>query len=77
MAEFKNYPLPGETYQHYKGGIYEVVCLANNTDTDESLVIYKSLSFGSIYARPLKEWSDNVEMEVLGKSYPTKRFQKI
>lgn len=77
MAEFINYPLPGENYQHYKGGLYEVVCLANHTENNETLVIYKSLSFGSTYARPFKEWFDDVDTEILGVSYKTKRFQKI
>lgn len=77
MAEFINYPLPGEKYQHYKGGTYEVICLAKHTDNDESLVIYKSLSFGSIHARPFKEWFDDVETSILGTIYPINRFQKI
>ncbi len=78
MTEFINYPLPGENYQHYKGGKYEVICLSNHTDTKEPLVIYKSLSFGSIYARPLKEWFDIVESKKYGGNViPINRFQKI
>ena len=78
MSEFINYPLPGEKYQHYKGGKYEVICLSNHTDTKEPLVIYKSLSFGSIYARPLKEWFDVVESKKYGgKEIPINRFEKI
>jgi hypothetical protein len=78
MSEFINYPLPGETYQHYKGGKYEVICLANHTDTKEPLVIYKSLSFGSIYARPLKEWFHAVDSTIYaGNEITTKRFKKL
>ena len=63
MKNFIDYPLPGEKYQHYKGGKYEVICIANHTDNNEAMVIYKSLSFGSIYARPLVEWFDVVEWD--------------
>ena len=77
MKEYINYPLPGEKYQHYKGGKYEVICLANHTDNNEALVIYKSLSFGSIYARPLKEWIEIIGTEKAGTKYLIPRFEKI
>lgn len=78
MTEFINYPIPGEKYQHYKGGKYEVICLANHTDDNKPLVIYKSLSFGSTYARPLKEWFDIVDTETFGgKDIQISRFQKV
>ena len=56
----KHYPQPGEKWQHYKGGQYEIVCMCNHTDTDEILVIYKSLSFGGFHARPYSEWHEEV-----------------
>jgi hypothetical protein len=77
MTEYIHYPLPEEKYQHYKGGKYEVICLANHTDDNEPLVIYKSLSFGSIYARPLKEWIEMINPQKAGTTYPVNRFEKI
>jgi len=56
-----HYPLPGEKWKHYKGGVYEVITLANHTETQETLVIYKSLSFGGVYARPLSMWHDDIQ----------------
>jgi hypothetical protein len=50
-----SYPQPGQVWQHYKGGHYEIVAMCNHTDTDEILVIYKSLSFGGFHARPYSE----------------------
>jgi hypothetical protein len=70
-----HYPQPGEKWQHYKGGQYEIVCMCNHTETNEVLVIYRSLSFGGFHARPYTEWHD--EKEVIG--YPgnmTNRFVK-
>ncbi len=57
------YPMPGERWQHYKGGVYEVITLANHSETQEALVIYKSIPFGSVYARPLSMWQEACEIE--------------
>jgi hypothetical protein len=74
----KNYPKPGEKYQHYKGGQYEVICMCNHTDTNEPLVVYRSISFGSQYARPLSEWYDVVDVvEFGGRKIKTHRFEFI
>ena len=54
------YPVPGQIWKHYKGGQYEIIAMCNHTDTDESLVIYRSLSFGGYHARPYNEWHDEV-----------------
>lgn len=70
------YPQPGEKWQHYKGGQYEIVCMCNHTDTDEVLVIYKSLSFGGFHARPFSEWHDVVKRDIITRN-ETKRFHKI
>ena len=34
--------------------------MAKHTETDEVLVMYKSIHFGSVYARPLFEWFDSI-----------------
>jgi hypothetical protein len=68
------YPKPGEKWQHYKGGQYEIVCMCNHTDTNEVLVIYKSLSFGGFHARPYSEWHNIVKKDTFKETY---RFEKI
>ena len=70
------YPQPGEKWQHYKGGQYEIVCMCNHTDTNEVLVIYRSLSFGGFHARPYSEWHDEKEI-VRHPGYLTNRFIKL
>lgn len=72
----RHYPQPGEKWQHYKGGQYEIVCMCNHTDTNEVLVIYKSLSFGGFHARPYSEWHEQVG-EDKKYNFPIYRFQKI
>jgi hypothetical protein len=54
------YPVPGQTWHHYKGGRYEITAMCNHTDTNEVLVIYRSLSFGGFHARPYSEWHDEI-----------------
>lgn len=71
MEKIKKYPLPGEIYDHYKGGRYEVITLAKHTEAegdDEDVVVYKSVSFGSVHVRPLKMWFEEVEEPRVGKS---------
>ena len=51
-----DYPLPNQIYKHYKGGTYQVITLSTHTENGEILVIYKSLNFGSNYARPIGSW---------------------
>ena len=53
--------MPGERWQHYKGGVYEIITLANHSETAEALVIYRSVPFGSVYARPLEMWHEPCE----------------
>jgi hypothetical protein len=52
------YPEPNQIWQHYKGGRYEIIAMCNHTDTNEPLVIYRSLSFNGFHARPYSEWHD-------------------
>ena len=74
--ETRHYPQPKEKWQHYKGGQYEIVCMCNHTDTNEVLVVYRSLSFGGFHARPYSEWHEQVG-EDKKYNYPIYRFQKI
>jgi hypothetical protein len=52
--------------------------MCNHTDNYEPLVIYKSLSFGSQYARPFSEWYGEVDKKIYGgKEYSILRFEKV
>ena len=65
-------------YKHYKGNLYEVICLAHHSETREQMVVYKALyktQFGenSIWVRPAKMFQELVVKD--GKS--VKRFDKL
>lgn len=55
-------PQPGERYQHYKGFIAEVIAVGRLSEQrDQIMVVYRSLSRGHIWIRPLGMWSEYVE----------------
>ena len=70
------YPQPNEVWKHYKGGKYQIVGMCNHTETNEILVIYKSLSFGGFHARPFSQWHDVVKKGE-GGLWDTTRFTKV
>lgn len=49
-------------YQHYKGGIYEFLCIATHSETEEKLVIYKNQE-GNIFARPYDMFFETVKVD--------------
>lgn len=56
-----SYPEIGGVYEHYKGGKYRVYFLAKHSETEEILVIYQSIHFGSFHARPLDNFNDTIQ----------------
>lgn len=48
----------GDIVEHRKGGIYQIIEFAKHTETEEILVIYKSVTDGRIWARPLEMFID-------------------
>jgi len=64
---------PGR-YRHFKGGEYEVLCMATNSETMERMVVYRAL-YGErgVWVRPAKMW--NEELTRGGTVY--RRFTRI
>ena len=55
-------------YRHFKGGIYEVLCVARHSETEEMMVIYRNVHDGEkIWARPLSMWNEAVERDGVSK----------
>ena len=61
-------------YEHYKGNRYELLYIANHSETLEKMVVYKALyGEGEIWVRPLSMWNEIVEVN--GEKMP--RFKLV
>ena len=49
-------------YKHYKGGVYELVDVARHSETLEKLVIYRNVTTGEYWARPIHMWDEKVNV---------------
>ncbi|MEL7968428.1 DUF1653 domain-containing protein [Vreelandella neptunia] len=58
-------PVPG-IYRHYKGSLYEVLGTAQNSESEEPLVVYRALygEYG-LWVRPLDMFVETVTKEGL------------
>lgn len=65
--------LPGK-YRHYKGKDYEVLFLARHSETEEEMVVYRTL-YGdhSLWVRPASMWQELVTVD--GEQVP--RFRPL
>ncbi len=69
-----DYPDMGGTYKHYKGGLYKVLFMSHHTETDEVLVNYQSLLFGSYHSRPISNWNELISPNP---KYPRARVSRF
>ena len=53
-------PLPlveaGEIWRHFKGGLYEIIAIAKDSETKETVVCYSRLGVGEQWVRRQKEF---------------------
>ena len=61
-------------YRHYKGNLYEVLMIAQDSETEEWMVVYKALyAQRGIWVRPYEMFIEKVDMN--GMLVP--RFEKV
>ena len=70
--------IPGKKYKHFKGHIYKVIDIVNDSETLEKIVIYEAL-YGehTKWARPYKMFISEVDHQKYPNITQKYRFEEI
>lgn len=64
-------------YRHFKGHIYEIVCVAKSAEDTSEMVVYKNVDTGEIWVRDKKEFLSPVDHKKYPEVSQKYRFELI
>lgn len=69
---------PGDTVRHFKGNLYEVLCFARDSETQEDVVVYRAL-YGErgVWVRPKAMFLSAVDRDKYPDAAQTYRFERV
>lgn len=74
----KHVPQANEIYRHFKGNLYQILTLAQHSETGEMLVIYQAMSGDyKTYARPIEIFLDKLDKVKYPQGNQEYRFELI
>lgn len=53
-------------YRHYKGGEYQLIIIGELEHDLTQVVVYKSITNGRVFVRPVEEFEDKFEFLYMG-----------
>jgi len=69
---------PGDIVRHFKGKRYEIICFAKDSETLETMVVYRALyGEGGVWVRPKEMFFSPVDKAKYPDAAQTYRFERV
>ncbi len=70
-------PKAGEKWQHFKGHVYKIICIAEDTERINPVVVYQGVDDCAYWVRPLIMFMSEVDHDKYPNATQKWRFQKV
>lgn len=79
MEHFYKRPLPepGEKWRHFKGNVYKIICIAEDTERLNPVIVYQGVDDCAYWARPFGMFMSEVDHEKYPGATQKWRFEKV